>query len=453
MPTLGEVVEGKYRIEAVLGQGAMGCVYRAAHLTLGHHVAIKFLRAAAGDESLRARFVREAKATMMLRSEHVVRVFDLGFLPSTMPYMVLEYLDGIDLRSLLDRGEALSTQEAVDYALQVCEALAEAHLNGIVHRDLKPQNLFRVQRPNGTYCIKLLDFGVSKVQEIASSEHELTASQILLGSPAFMPPEQIRSSAHVDARADIWSLGVVLYMLLGGGRPFDGAGLPSLCAAIMVDAPRPLAARCPGVPPELEAVIFRCLEKSRERRYASVGEVASALEPFASTAGLGSAARVRQMCTRLPPAIDVFVDMLSATTPADGEPSMLTQTASVPDPPAWRSSPPPHRSLRTPLKIAALGLLLAGAALLYGSSAHRDATSAAPSVLIAPAAVSDSPPAPSPPLAESPEQVPEQAPAAESVPVTAPPRARSRGSVPRPNRPPASKTSTLRDRNGVPIVD
>ena len=423
LPGVGDIVDGKYRIEGLVGQGAMGSVYRATHLTLGHHVAIKFLRAALDNDSLRARFVREARGTMILRNEHIVRVFDLGVLPSTMPYMVLEFLDGIDLRSLLDHAGGLATDEAVDYALQICEALAEAHLHGIVHRDLKPHNLFRIQRPNGSYCIKLLDFGVSKFQEVAAPEHELTASQILLGSPAFMPPEQIRSSSRVDARADIWSLGVVLYMLLGGGRPFDGEGLPSLCAAIMVDPPKPLAGRIPTVPVALESVIFRCLEKSRERRYASAGEVATALEPFASESGRGSAARARDASSRLPSAIDVFVDF-DGPTPSEG-----VAVATM----AERTADEPSRAL-------ALGTGL----MLALVSAPREGGRAVP--VRARSKSSGAAPVES---HAAPLETPPQ-------PVTT--RASSRVRVPHASKPvtgagATSKKSSTLDRNGVPILD
>ena len=197
---LPAVVDDKYRVGALVGEGAMGRVYQAEHVLLGHRVAIKFLRTSVDTETMRSRFIREAKATMALRSEHIVRVFDLGVLPSRTPYMVLEYLDGIDLRSLLDKRGSLPVEEAVDYALQACEALAEAHANGIVHRDLKPHNLFRTRLANGGACIKLLDFGVSKFEEQTPGDHELTTSQVLLGSPAFMSPEQIRSSSRVAAR-------------------------------------------------------------------------------------------------------------------------------------------------------------------------------------------------------------------------------------------------------------
>jgi serine/threonine-protein kinase len=259
---------------------------------------------------------------MALRSDHVVRVFDLGVLPSNTPYMVLEYLEGTDLRALLETRGALPVEVAVDYVLQVCEALAEAHLNGIVHRDLKPQNLFLTRRANGTPCIKLLDFGVSKFAARSDSKDELTMSHVLLGSPVYMSPEQIRDSRKVDARADVWSLGVVLYMLLGGGRPFTGEGLAGTCASIMVDAPSPLSARCPAVPEALEAIVFACLEKSRERRTQDVAELAGQLMTFASAAGRVSAERVIHVYASSPPR------PRSSQSPAEAAPTSAARAAS-----------------------------------------------------------------------------------------------------------------------------
>jgi len=292
---IGDIVAGKYRVEELVGEGAMGRVYRARHLLLGRSVALKVLRASVETEERRTRFVREAKATMGLRSEHVVRVYDLGVLATNTPYMVLEYLEGTDLRTILAERGSLPVPEAVDYVLQACEGLAEAHLAGIVHRDLKPQNLFLTRRANGSSCVKLLDFGVSKFGVKLDSLDELTASHVLLGSPIFMSPEQIRDSRKVDARADLWSLGVVLYMLLGGGRPFAGDGLGATCAAIMVDPPPPLASRLASVPPALEAVVFRCLEKRRGDRMRDVKELAESLAPFASASGRTCVGRIAEL--------------------------------------------------------------------------------------------------------------------------------------------------------------
>lgn len=465
-PALGEVVDDKYRIEGLIGEGAMGSVYRAQHVFLGHRVALKVLRASADSEELRFRFFREARATMALRSEHIVRVFDLGIIAPTTPYMVLEHLEGVDLRSLLDTAGPLPIEEAVDYAIQACEALSEAHSNGIVHRDLKPHNLFRTTRPDGTACIKLLDFGVSKFEEPTDQVHELTSSQVMLGSPVFMPPEQIRSPRTVDPRADVWSLGVVLYMLVGGGRPFGGEGLPALCASIMVDPPRPLSDRCPSVPKELEAVIHRCLEKARELRLPNAAEVARALAPFASAEGRAQAERIVALfgaraggelvtsphAPTEPPAGAV------ASEPASERTSMAS-TVPIGPPSAdgvWQEpSAPPSRRLRRPLGALALALaaVVAGTAFMSSRAGSSASAQASAPVVETPAleiptsagsALLGEPPSP-PPL----ESVAPPRPHAKQAP-----RPRSvRRAAPSMKTKSAPKKEHAVDRNGVPILD
>src|ERR1041384_7316482 len=204
---LGAVLAGRYRIERVLGQGGMGVVVQATHLQLHQSVAMKFLLPEVlANHQVVQRFLREAQAAVRLRSEHVARVIDVGSLETGAPYMVLEYLDGADL-STFPRGQ-LSVGAIIDLVLQACEALAEAHSLGIVHRDIKPANFFITRATGGTPLLKLLDFGISKTPATGG---QLTATQTVMGTPAYMSPEQMRSSRNVDHRSDIWSLGVVLY--------------------------------------------------------------------------------------------------------------------------------------------------------------------------------------------------------------------------------------------------
>mgnify|MGYP001062724726 FL=1 len=216
----GDLLAGKYRIERVLGRGGMGVVVSAVHEALDERVALKFLlpEALANQEAVQ-RFLREARAAVKIRSEHVARVTDVGTLESGAPYMVMEYLDGVDLARYLESRGPLPVPEAVEYMLQACEALAEAHALGIVHRDLKPANLFRIERVDGTPSIKLLDFGISKV---IAHQVALTQTSSMLGSPLYMAPEQMTSSKHVDARADVWALGIILFELVTGEPPFQG---------------------------------------------------------------------------------------------------------------------------------------------------------------------------------------------------------------------------------------
>jgi serine/threonine-protein kinase len=274
----GDVLAGKYRIEEVLGVGGMGVVVAATHLHLDERVAIKFLLPAAATEDAVRRFAREARAAVKIKSEHVVRVIDVGTIDNGAPYMVMELLSGVELGLIADRGE-LPVAEAVEYVLQALHALAEAHALGIVHRDLKPANLFVTKRRDGSTCIKVLDFGISKTTGSEGASLALTKAGTILGSPPFMSPEQWMS-ADIDARSDIWSVGTILFQLVTGRYPFEGDTMPHLCAAVMNGVPPPLRSLRSDAPEGLEQVILRCLEKSPAKRYENVTELARALEPF-----------------------------------------------------------------------------------------------------------------------------------------------------------------------------
>jgi len=280
----GQILLGKYRIERVLGLGGMGVVVAATHVTLEERVAIKFLlpQALSNGEAV-ARFLREARAAVRIKSEHVARVTDVGQLETGAPYMIMEYLDGADLGTIAGRRGAFSIEDAVECVLQACEAIAEAHALGIVHRDLKPANLFLVTRADGTPSVKVLDFGISKVTGMGSSGADLsmTKTTTIMGSPLYMSPEQMASSRDVDARTDIWALGAILYELLTGTVPFQADTITQLCVMILQQAPPSLRALRPDAPEGLERAIVRCLAKERTRRFATVAEFAHALAPFA----------------------------------------------------------------------------------------------------------------------------------------------------------------------------
>ncbi|MEY2932420.1 MAG: hypothetical protein RL033_3169 [Pseudomonadota bacterium] len=281
----GQLVAGKYRIEQTIGRGGMGVVVAALHEQLNQRVALKFLTDNAFQQpEAVSRFVREARAAVQIQSEHVARVMDVGTLDSGAPYMVMEYLRGRDLKDVSTRRGPLPVTEAVDFVLQACDAVAEAHSLGIVHRDLKPSNLFLTERPDGTPLVKVLDFGISKALHPGdrNSQMQMTASAAIMGSPQYMSPEQIRSSKSVDARADVWALGTILHELLTGNPAYVADTVPGLLAMIVADAPPPLSASRRDAPPELEGIILRCLEKDRDKRYASVSVLAKALERFAS---------------------------------------------------------------------------------------------------------------------------------------------------------------------------
>jgi eukaryotic-like serine/threonine-protein kinase len=280
----GDVIAGKYRVDRVLGVGGMGVVVAAHHIQLDDRVAIKFLlpETLANKEAV-ARFAREARAAVKIKSEHVARVSDVGTLETGAPYMVMEYLEGGDLSTWVAQRGALPVERAVEFVLQACEAIAEAHALGIVHRDLKPANLFVARLPGGVESVKVLDFGISKVTGlgVSGATESATKTSALMGSPLYMSPEQMQSAKDVDPRADIWALGVILYELLTGVSPFSGDTMPELVLKIVSSAPRALRNSRPDAPDGLEDVILRCLEKDPGKRFQTVGELAPALLPFA----------------------------------------------------------------------------------------------------------------------------------------------------------------------------
>ncbi|MBI2393346.1 MAG: protein kinase [Deltaproteobacteria bacterium] len=285
---VGAVLGGKYRVERVLGRGGMGVVFEATHVHLGQRVAIKLLTAeAASFPGAAARFLREARAATRLRSDRVVRVLDVDTLEGGTPYMVMELLDGVDLHALVRARGPLPLAEVVEYVLQACEPLAEAHALGIIHRDLKPANLFLTRAPDGRALVKLLDFGIAKAPDAQPwTEGSLTATRATLGSPVYMSPEHLRDSAHVDTRADIWSMGVILYELATARHPFEAGSPAALGARIASDAPTSPRAHRPDLPEAFEHVVLRCLEKSPDGRFASVDELIAALRPFAGHAAI-----------------------------------------------------------------------------------------------------------------------------------------------------------------------
>jgi serine/threonine-protein kinase len=280
---VGELIAGKYRLEHEIGAGGMGVVYAATHVHLEQRVALKFLLVeAAQNPEMVERFTREARAAVKIQSEHVARVIDIGDREG-MPYIVMEYLEGDDLENIVDLLGPLPVADAVRYVLHTCEALAEVHVQGIVHRDIKPANLFLAARADGTSIVKLLDFGISKAAPSwveGAKGRSLTQTSAVIGSPRYMSPEQLRSSRDVDARSDVWALGVTLFELLGGDSPFAKGTMPEVCASILKDEPISLANLRPEIPRGLEDVIRRCLAKEPDKRFTNVAELAAALRPF-----------------------------------------------------------------------------------------------------------------------------------------------------------------------------
>jgi serine/threonine-protein kinase len=293
----GDVIAAKYRVEHVLGRGGMGVVVAARHLALRERVAIKILLPQPGVmRDLKARSVHEGRAAMRIRSEHVVRVYDIGVLETGEPFLVMEHLSGTDLGALLAREGPLRTEDATEYLLQAIEALAEAHARGIIHRDLKPGNLFLSRHADGSPLVKVLDFGIAKSEALeASTLHSVGGA----GTPVYMAPEQMRSGGVIDARTDVWGLGVTLYALLTGEAPFRAGSLLEIHERILGGAPSVRATR-PDVPEALEAILLRCMAKDPADRFANVAELGAALAALAPDRARVSAERASRILAGAP---------------------------------------------------------------------------------------------------------------------------------------------------------
>lgn len=412
----GDVISDKYQVIGLIGAGGVAFVVAALHLELGEMVALKFLRPESlAHPEIVERFASEARAAARIKSEHVCRVYDVGVLPDGAPFMVMEYLEGKDLSGLLEEQGRLPIKTAVDYVLQTCEALACAHAAGVVHRDIKPENLFVTRSAGRVAVLKVLDFGISKTALTArvDGERRFTKTMLPMGTPAYMSPEQIRSCGAVDARADVWALGCVLFELVTGTCAFDAPTLVQLGAAILERAPTPLRALVPEAPAELEAAILKCLEKDPSQRLQNVAELALAIYPFGPrrarisaersghilhSAGLGEAPV--ELASIGPPAPDFRPSV--ALPPVSEQPALTRNT--VPASINLIEKPPNFRKRRM-LPIFALGLALIGAgalALQVFSSNEIDVSNAAPAVPAQPLGMPPAMPVPAPSAAATP---------------------------------------------------
>ena len=358
----GTIVGGKYRIDGVLGTGGMGVVFSATHLELDAPVAIKIVRDDfAANEAIVSRLLFEARAVARMQSAHVVRVLDVARLPNGAPYVVMEKLRGADMAALLEQRRTIPVAEAINYLLQACEGLIEAHGLGIVHRDLKPENLFLATTPEGI-VLKILDFGISK--DVGSSIREgrrttLTKGGAAIGSPSYMAPEQIRAAPNLDARADIWSLGTILFELLTGRCPFDAETVALMYQKVLTEDPPSLLDFVPDAPPELNTIIRLCLQKDAEDRFQTCPGAGHGLARSGAASGRAAhAARVRRRtdcrsfsCSRLPAGVSLSVKLgLCATAILLAAASVafwqlqLRSTVQRTDSPSHQALPPVVRS-------------------------------------------------------------------------------------------------------------
>ena len=404
MTAPGTLVAGKYRVDRVLGQGGMGMVVQATHLQLVQPVAIKFLLPEVlANPQIVQRFLREAQAAVRLRSEHVARVIDVGTLETGAPYIVLEYLEGADLAKF--PREQLTVGVIVDLMLQACEALAEAHAVGIIHRDIKPANLFVTRGTDHAPLLKILDFGISKAPALRDSN--LTGTQVVMGTPAYMSPEQMRSARAVDHRSDIWSLGVVLYELLQGTPPFQADTFSSMVVKVVTEPLPPITAR---IPVRLADVVVRCLNKDAARRFQDVGELARALAPFAR-----SAAQAKVSVERT----GRVVGSIPGQASSGHAPSTLTEASgAIADPPRHRRRWPALAALAGIAVLAVVYLVAPSRRAVETGGAPAGEPSATPAAHPAPP-----PPAPAVPIAPPAPAAPVASPPAEPAPAVASPPA------------------------------
>ncbi|HET7538382.1 MAG TPA: serine/threonine-protein kinase, partial [Polyangiaceae bacterium] len=401
----GTVLAGKFRVVSLLGEGGMGAVYEIEHELTKHRRALKLLHASmAAMPSVVERFLREASAAGRVGNPHIVETFDAGVLNTGEPYLVMEMLRGRPLSARIAAGK-MPLSEVVDLIGQAAAGVHAAHQAGIVHRDLKPDNLFITDGADGRPFVKILDFGISKFDPQKTGGMQLTQEGAALGTPYYMPPEQIRGEGSIDARADVYALGVILYECLAGARPFEADTLPQLAILIHTGQPKPISVYRPDLPPEFVSLVHRALATDRAQRVQSAGELRAMLEHFGSVA---FRSEIRH--SPLPPPSVVPARALSTTA------------AGVSLRPAAPSAPPAKSPSALPLVVSVLGLaalavLGGGLWWLHGRSAAVELTGVAPSALSQPAILG----VPASPPSVAREPAPEaSAPPASAAPSVAP---------------------------------